>query len=269
MGATLSAVPKKPSLVEQIEQDALDSSASLADALRKCIALGGRAGSAELRDWATRELHGYEGLPEVPDYRTVAAPIVIDGFSGDRHITGEQISVYDLPDFAQADISEEVTLRSGVGELEELIRSARAKGEPVRIGLPLGAGLARMMTAEFQDRFRAVERIYWSVSPTAVFGVVDQVRTRLVGLVAEVRAAASNPNSPSAEAVTNAVEVAIYGKARDIHISAAQSSGPGPATVTTPPAGDRPWWRRTKVLWGIAVGLATIAGTVILWLQWK
>jgi hypothetical protein len=141
-------VPKSPSLVEQIEQDALDGSASLADALRKCIALGGHAGSAELRDWATRELEGHEGASEVPDYRTVAAPVVIDGLSGNLHITGEQISVFDLPDFARSPISEEVTFRQGVGELEELIRLARAKGEAVRIGLPKGAGLAKMMTDE-------------------------------------------------------------------------------------------------------------------------
>jgi AbiTii len=75
-------VTKKPSLVDQIERDALDGNVSLADALRKCVAFGGRAGSAELPDWATRELHGYEGVPEVPGYRKILAPIVLDGRCG-------------------------------------------------------------------------------------------------------------------------------------------------------------------------------------------
>ena len=66
-------------LLEQIEDDALDSKKSVADALRKCIALGGRAGNEELREWASRELQGYEQPDDVPDYRIVAAPIVIDG----------------------------------------------------------------------------------------------------------------------------------------------------------------------------------------------
>lgn len=92
--ATLFVVGRKPSLVEQIESDALDSSASLADALRKCVALGGRAGSADLRDWATRELTGYPGT-EVPEYRKIVAPIVIDGIAGNMRITGQQISVHD------------------------------------------------------------------------------------------------------------------------------------------------------------------------------
>ena len=39
--------------------------------------LGGRVGSAELRDWASRELHGYVGK-ELPGYRRAAAVIRID-----------------------------------------------------------------------------------------------------------------------------------------------------------------------------------------------
>lgn len=151
-------MPKKPSLVEQIEQDALDGDASLAGALRKCVALGGRAGSAELRSWATRELQGYDG-EDVPDYRTVAAPIVLDGFSGNRHVTGEQVGLIDLPDFVRDKVSEEITLRQGVRELEELVRSAGANGTTIRLGLPMGADIARLMTNDMQDPYRAVERV--------------------------------------------------------------------------------------------------------------
>lgn len=46
-------------LLDQIERDVLDENVSVATALRKCVALGGRSGSAALRDWATRELEGY------------------------------------------------------------------------------------------------------------------------------------------------------------------------------------------------------------------
>lgn len=56
-------------LLAQDEDGALDSSTSLADTLRKCIALGGQAGSEELRDWARRELDGYKVEDELPEYR--------------------------------------------------------------------------------------------------------------------------------------------------------------------------------------------------------
>lgn len=260
-------VGRKPSLVEQVESDVLDSSVSLADALRKCVALGGRAGSAELRDWATRELTGYPGT-EVPEYRKIVAPIVIDGISGNMRITGQQIGVHDLPGVAQeARLSEEIDLRQSVGELEHMVRRAE-KGDPIRLGLPGAAMLAKLMTHEIGNSYQAVERIYWNVSPTAVVGVLDQIRTRLVALVAEIQAAAGSADSPSEEAVTNAVEVAVYGKARDIHINTVQSGG-GPATIAPSTSHDRPWWRTTKAIWAFAVGLATIAAAAIAWLQWR
>ena len=108
-------------LLEQIEDDSLDGKKSVADALRKCIALGGRAGNEELRAWASRELQGYEKPDDVPDYRIVAAPLVIDGVAGFNYVTRQQISAHDLPDAAQeAGISETLHLTSGVGELEEM-----------------------------------------------------------------------------------------------------------------------------------------------------
>jgi AbiTii len=45
-------------LVAEIEEDVLDESKSVAAGLRKCLALRGQAKSAELRDRASRELHG-------------------------------------------------------------------------------------------------------------------------------------------------------------------------------------------------------------------
>ena len=41
-------------LLAEIERDVLDESKSVAAALRNCLALGGHARSAELRDWAER-----------------------------------------------------------------------------------------------------------------------------------------------------------------------------------------------------------------------
>jgi hypothetical protein len=46
--------------------------------LRKCIVLGGQAGSASLRDWAAREAKGYDGSDELPTWRVVYAQITVD-----------------------------------------------------------------------------------------------------------------------------------------------------------------------------------------------
>ena len=75
-------------LLAEIERDLLDGRA-LADLLRKCIMLGGRSGSQELRDWAGKELRGYDPDDELPPYRVVSAPIMLDGISGNWAYEGD------------------------------------------------------------------------------------------------------------------------------------------------------------------------------------
>ncbi|MBA2312951.1 MAG: hypothetical protein H0V97_09165 [Actinobacteria bacterium] len=255
-------------LIEQVEEDALDSKRSVADALRKCIALGGRAGSEELRAWASRELQGYDKQEDVPEYRIIAAPIVIDGMTGNALVERQQISTHDLPDVAQnADISETLPLMSGIGELEELARRAREKDEGVMLGLPGGATLAKLMTHEMGDPYRAVQRVYWNASPTAVFGVVDRVRTKLVELVAQIRSDTGSAADPPGDAVQNAVNVVIHEKKSRVTVNTAQSSGSGQATVSPPPEISPPWWRTTKAIWAFVVGAAGIAAAVFAYLQ--
>jgi hypothetical protein len=53
-------------LLNEIEAGALDRQTPLGDVLRKVIALGGKAGSTELRDWVTRELRGFKADDELP-----------------------------------------------------------------------------------------------------------------------------------------------------------------------------------------------------------
>lgn len=46
-------------LIDEIEKEALDASIPVSSPLRKLVALGGHAGSRDLREWAGRELRGY------------------------------------------------------------------------------------------------------------------------------------------------------------------------------------------------------------------
>src|SRR3954453_8942328 len=104
----------KTDLMGEIELGALDAAIPLADTLRKCVILGGKSGSTKLRDWASRELQGYQN-DDLPSYRKVSAPLKIDGINPGAQITGQQISPHALPDPADKLIKEEVELRFGVG----------------------------------------------------------------------------------------------------------------------------------------------------------
>jgi hypothetical protein len=89
-------------LLSEVQRDALDPKTPLADTLRKLVALGGIAGSTELRAWAGLELRGYlHSEVELPEYRKPSATLKVDAIKGNYQITGQQISPRFLPEFAQ------------------------------------------------------------------------------------------------------------------------------------------------------------------------
>ena len=105
-----------PPLLDQIDRDALDDRVPLTTTLRKCIALGAQARNDELRDWASKELNGYHD--DLPDYRTIYVPLMIDAVTATHQVRGQQISPMILPDFARDVITEEMPLVQGVGDLQ-------------------------------------------------------------------------------------------------------------------------------------------------------
>jgi hypothetical protein len=115
--------------IKDIQDAALDGNVPLADVLRRVMALGGRVGSPELREWASRELHGYVGIDvELPAYRKVPAPIMIDVLSPGRHVTGRQMSPRAFPEGIRDVIKEEAKLAQGIGEIEAMVEPADASG---------------------------------------------------------------------------------------------------------------------------------------------
>jgi len=69
------------SLLEEIQNAAVDSKGDLGTLLRKCKILGARLGSKPLEDWLIWESNGYPENIEVPDYRIW--PLEVKGhFSG-------------------------------------------------------------------------------------------------------------------------------------------------------------------------------------------
>lgn len=255
---------REETLITQIEHEALDDSASLAGALRKCVILGGKSGSEQLRDWATRELQGYYGQDELPQYRVVPAQIAIDGASYNGIVKGQPVARSSLPDFVQEKIRDEVELRDGAGAIEALVHRAEAAGEAIKLSLPMGGDIARIMNADLQGS--QIMSIYWSLAPVAVRGVLDQIRTALTLLVAELRAnMPSGDDVPSAAAANQAVQVVVTGKRNKINVHTTQAEGAGStATLAVPESQEveTPFWTRSRRIGAFAVGVATIVGAV-------
>jgi hypothetical protein len=266
---------REKDLITQIELGALDSAVPLADTLRKVIVLGGQAGSTELRDWASRELRGYDGETELPEYRKPVATIHVNAISGNYRITHQRIDPSELPDFVAEQVAEEVPLGQGIGEIEGLLEQARAKGGSVHMSLPMGAAVTRYMNLENANagmRFQHIDALYWSLSESAIKGVLERVRSTLTELVAEMRSAMpDSDDTPSAAVVEQAVNVAVHGKRSRVTVTAAQASGSGSHDVmangSDPVAvsGGSPW---RKI--GAGIGAVTaVLGLLIALAQWQ
>ncbi|MFD4905181.1 AbiTii domain-containing protein [Kitasatospora purpeofusca] len=247
------------SSLARLERDVLDEKCPLPSVLRQVVALGGRTGSAELRSWALRELYGYaSNADELPEYRIVPATVTIDGVDAGYFIEGQQISPLHLADFTHGTIKEEVRLTSGVGQLEYLAR----RDARVKVDIPMSADLVRIMNYEHDS---AVHRLYWTVHRSAVQGTLDQIRTRLTELVAELRATMPPGRSdPTPEQVARVVQnISITaGDNSPIQVAApiAHADHNGNATINgTPSQGVRYAW--TLLL----VAAAAVVSAVLTW----
>jgi hypothetical protein len=257
----LSVTKRSDRLLEEIEKGALDSGKPIAEVLRKAITLGGRADSAELRDWARRELTGYGPDDELPPYRRIVAPLQMDAATMGGFIKNQSLSSWELPEFAQDMITNDVPLPQGIAEIERLARNSEP-GDPVKLGPPDSQELVMIMNGT-QHWNGHIERIYWAVSPIALEGVVDQVRTALTVLVSEINANVPDGTvTPSSEVANHALHVAVSGKRNKINVTAPQ--GGTQATIMAPPDEPRRWLRTAGV---VVVGLITIVAAVFALMQ--
>lgn len=255
-------------LLQEIEAGALDSRTSIADVLRKAIALGGRSGSTELRDWAARELKGYEPDNKLPSYRRIVAPLQMDAGTMSGIIRNQSLSSWQLPEFAQDKITNDVPLSMGIAEIERLARRC-PPGEVVELGPPGSQELVMIMNGTQQWNGH-IERIYWGVSPVAMEGVVEQVRTALTVLVSEIHANVPDGTViPPGDVTDSALNVALSGNRNKYKINVIAAQGGNEATITGPPDEPRHWLRTAGV---VLLGLITVAGVIFALMQaqnWK
>lgn len=259
------------SLLAEIERGGLDDSVPLAATLRKCIALGAQTRNAELRDWASHELDGYRNDNEIPEYRIIHVPLLIDPVTVTHQIRGQQISSIDLPDVAHGHISEELKLAHGVGDLQALVRNAERVGKSaVKMGPDGSADLIKLMNYEMQGSGQTIMALYWDVSVARIVGVLDHIRTTLIRLVGEMRATMSDDASmPSSEQAAQAVSVVLHGgKRHQVTITAAQADRGAMASVE--PAIDHKdsWWTKNATIWTVIGVLVAAIGVYLAYRQW-
>lgn len=253
-----SMSPMTKSLLDQIEAVALDG--NVVKALRLCITLGGRASSAELRRWASHELRGYGADSQLPDYRCIQALLCVDGVTASAKITGQYISVLDLPDVAREFVSEQLELRHSIPALYEMVRDAERQGSSVRLSPPGAAEITSLMNSDSMT-VGYINSLYWNIAPTTIKDVIERVCTDIIALVSEMRAGMSHGQQvPSHTIASQAFGVVIEGDnnrvtVRDTHQgdhSVNSANGRAPSI---------------KIAWWIAGIVSMVGGLIIAFLQ--
>lgn len=69
-------------LLRGIQEAATGTEVPISTLLRKAQILASRLEYVPLRDWASKELSGYEAVDELPDYRRLGKVLAIGDFSG-------------------------------------------------------------------------------------------------------------------------------------------------------------------------------------------
>lgn len=257
------------SLLAQIEQDVLDSSISISDVLRKCMILGGRAGSPKLREWASRELRGYDAEDELPPYRVVGAVLKINAVLGYTIVTGQQISPAQLPEKARKHINETVRLSQPIADIEKM--AAETSNNSIHLTFSNSATVAAMMSADL-DEFEQITAVYWDLSTSRLHAVIDQVRTAIAEFVAELIAELPpDRNLPSPKEAERALDVAIHGDSNRIVVQVPSGASSSTASTGDTQQATEPGtrlWRTLHKPGAIVVGAATILAAIVGTGQW-
>ena len=252
---TATSLSDVASRLDHIETTALGG--DVVKALRLCISLGGHAGSAELREWALRELHGYEGVSDLPDYRRISGGLHVDAVNAAWRVTGQQISSMQLPDGIREHLSEEIEMRHSIPALESMVDSAERANELIRLSPPGAAEVAALMNAGGYVSHQ-VTSLYWVVSVSTVRGIVERVCTNVIAVVNEMRAGlGSGEKLPSPELATQAVSIVINGDSNRV-VTGDVDQHQGSSSIGTGKRGSflqKLWW---------IVGILTMLGSLVI-----
>ncbi len=205
-------------LIEQIKEDAINSSVPLTDTLRRCAQLARNLGNNELRDWVDHELNGYPGWIALPEYRILSAS-ASGHFAG---IAGSELRNFSIPASIlpeeHRDFGNRVFIRQPIAECISLAESDSSSG----VTSPWPGELIALVGTQILEGMQCYAA-WQKVSSGAFVGLVDAVRNRLhkflLELELEVPEAGDQeiPLTPEAKQnVTQLFQTIIHGNVENI-----------------------------------------------------
>lgn len=215
------------SKLSDIIDAATTDSVSVSALLRMVKVLAGRMDTPPLIDWVDNELGGYPGEAAVPDYRGPFATQVLTHWAGPF---GAQVQNLPYPSTALPEDMRragfDYTFCQSVSELERL----GATRETLRAPWSADAVAILNQLMDSGDITSGVPMhglvaAYQQISPALISSVLDQVRTRVLGLALDLEKVAPEAGEPGvtvadAGAVNSIVNV-IYGHGNILAVDSA------------------------------------------------
>ncbi len=199
-------------LLAQIDTACRDEQASLPTVLRLCTVLARKLDSRELRRWASKELYGYDHDDvELPDYRHLHADLTFDGVAEHGSVHRHRLAEEWIPDGVRPVAARPLSILQPVTELGDI--AELAEDGLLSIHLRGAKNSAERINAHLVANGRSacrVDQLYWTVPVEQLDAIAGTIRTRLLGLVAELRQATSDGDGPpDGESIDNAVRTLV------------------------------------------------------------
>lgn len=167
-------------LLEEIIASSLSSDQKLPDLLRKCLVLAYQLNNDLLKEWVEKELNGYGGDAELPDYRKIFA-----GAKGlflgpyNAQLPNQPIaSVVMEPEHRH--FAERVEFRQPIAAYDE------KRADKLSAVIQWPQNLVVMYQAKFYDGY-ALNRAWQEIPGSTIASLVDTVRTKILSFALEIK----------------------------------------------------------------------------------
>lgn len=200
-------------LLREIQRDAVNSQVPIADLLRKCMILASMLQNAELSEWATNELEGYESGDDLPSYRSIE----VNSFG---HFIGPFRMEYKNFPIPPAAVPEEyrsmisrATLTAPISSLEGTLEA----GNGQNLRAPWPPNLTLKLEDQIIEDMSLIDA--WREVPLgSAIGIIDTVKSRVLSFVLAIERELKSDNkglgdleSIPKDVVTQVFYTQVYG----------------------------------------------------------
>jgi len=217
------------SVIEDIVGSA-SGGASLADVLRKCLVLAFGLRNSPFQEWVEQELDGYAAEAELPTYRAgIPTAIKANAMNVAYRYSNIVVPAQALSNGVREGLST-IDFRQRVGELEDIVRSAHARGDgTVRVSVDA----AVWATVEFENDFNVTD-MWQEISVAQIAGILDAVRNAALRFALELERLERSTERPAEarqETITNIFQTLVHGGVVSIAANAEQVTQIGQINV--------------------------------------